>query len=247
MSNCKQTDEAKQIKEKSWVLKILTKIFSLKEFKNLLFITKYKKLRLHEFKHWIFVIVYAALYFSIEMLAGENNIEFAVWDTVLTSSLLVLAVLIGNLFCGWACFMWRFQDVVNIVGRFIFRGRYNKMISNNLRNKLKWIKYIVFILTLGIPLILGSYETFLSMWGLGFSIGLFLCLFDSHAYCKYFCFIGSLFKIAGLLNKSKLVRDPEKCTDCKICSKVCLQDCGPADKNKAINRDLWCTSCFRVR
>ena len=143
--------------------------------------------------------------------------------------------------------MSRFQDAFDIVGRFIFRGKYNNLISSSVRDKLKWTKYIVFILTLGLPLISGSYKTFLVMWGWGFILGMFLCLVDSHAFCKYFCFIGALFKIGSLVNNKELVRDTEKCTDCNICSKVCLQDCNPAKKSEPINRDLWCTSCFRCK
>lgn len=226
---------------------ILKKIFGLDQLKNLMFITKYKKLRVHEYKHWIFVILYAIIYFSIDAFARKNGIEFAIWDTALTTTLLVIAILIGNLFCGWACFMWRFQDAVGVVGRFIFRGKYNNFISTRVRNKLKWLRYIVLVLMLAIPLILGSYKAFMFMWGLGFYLGLLFCLVDSHAYCKYFCFTGSLFKLGGLRNKSVLMRDSEKCIDCKICSDVCLQDCNPAKKTTPINRDLWCTSCFRCK
>jgi len=223
------------------------KVFGINQLRNLLFITKYKKLRLHEYKRWIFILIYVVIYFSIEFYANKNNIKFAIWDTALTTTILVLVIIFGNYFCGWACFMSRFQDVIDILGRFIFRGKYNNFISQRIRNKLKWLKYIIFILTLLIPLALMSYGAFIQLWGLFFSIGMLFCLVESHAYCKYFCFIGALFKFGELRNKNSLVRDAKKCVNCKICSKICLQDCDPATKKIPINRDLWCTSCFRCK
>ena len=225
----------------------MIKFFSSKELKKILFITGFKKLRFHELKHWIFVLLYAFIYFTIETLTKKYNIEFYVWDTALTAFLILLALFIGNLFCGWACFLWRFQDVADIVGRFFLRSKYNKIIPLKLKNKLRWVRFFVMGITIILPLIFGSYNIFLSLWGFGLMAGLVISLIDSHAYCKYFCMNGAMFKLASLLNKKVLIRDKVKCIDCNICNEVCLHDCTPGNKEKVINRDLWCTSCFRCK
>jgi polyferredoxin len=235
------------------VNKIINRILDRDQLKNLLFISKYRKLRAHEYKRWILIVIYAFIYFLIEALAEMYGIEFAIWDTALTISLVIVALVVGNLFCGWGCFIWRFQDAIDIVGRFLFKKRYNNFISYTTRSKLKWIRYVVLVTTLVLPFILsafterGSYKYFLTIFGICLNFGFLLCLVDSHAYCKYFCFTGSLFKIGGLRSKNILVRDAEKCINCNICSDVCLQDCNPAEKNTPINRDMWCTSCFRCK
>ena len=225
----------------------MNNFFSIEELKKTIFIIKYRKLRIHELKHWVFIIIYATLYFSIEAITRKYNIEFYIWDTALTASLIILSLLIGNLFCGWGCFLWRFQDIADIIGRFFLRSKYNKIIPLQVKNKLRWIKYFVLAVSIIIPLIFNSYNTFLLMWGYALIAGLFLSLIDSHSYCKYFCMIGAMIKLAGLLNKKVLVRDKEKCTECNICNKVCLHDCIPGGKITPINRDMWCTSCFRCK
>ncbi len=219
----------------------------MKIFKNLLFISKYKELKKHEYKRWIYVAIYLIIYFFIDYLARKYNIEFAIWDTVLTTLILVLVFIFGNFFCGKACFISRMQDGIDIVGRFIFRSKYNKFISQKTRSKLKYLKYVLLLATLVIPLMMRSYNTFLSMFGLFFNLGFLLSLIDSHAYCKYFCFVGALVKLSSLKNEKKLIRDTAKCISCNICSEVCLTDCDPGIKSEPINKDLWCTSCYRCK
>lgn len=116
-----------------------------------------------------------------------------------------------------------------------------------MKSKLRWIKYLVLAASLTIPMVMQSYETFISLWGLALSAGLIVSLVDSHGYCKYFCMNGALFKLAGLLNRRVLVRDREACTSCDLCNQVCLHDCMPGKKDTPINRDSWCTSCFRCK
>ncbi len=216
-------------------------------FKNLLFITKYNTLKIHEKKKWIYVLIYMAIYFSIEFLTGVFNIPFAIWDTALTSVILILVFIFGNFFCGKACFLSRLQDGIDIVGRFVFRRKYDYFIGQKVRNRLKMLRYFFMAAIVAIPLLTRSYDNFLSMFGLFFNLGFFFCLIESHAYCKYFCFVGALSKLSSLKNEKRLIRNIEKCTECQICSEICLMDCDPGRKSDAINHDLWCTSCYRCK
>jgi polyferredoxin len=222
-------------------------IREMKPFKNQLFISKYNSLKTHERKHWFYVITYMIIYFSIDFVAKKYNIAFAIWDTALKITLLGLVFLFGNFFCGKACFLARIQDGIDIVGKFIFRKKYNKFIGQKTRSQLKKMKYIFLVATLAIPLLLGSYDIFLKIFGLFLNLGFLFCLFDSHAYCKYFCFVGSLAKLSSLKNEKKLIRNAEKCINCNICSEVCLTNCDPGIKTEVINKDLWCTSCYRCK
>ncbi len=215
--------------------------------KNILDIAKYKKLRKLEYKRWISILIYMGLYFAIEAYANANNIAFALWDTLMTSTILLLVFIFGNFFCGYACFMQRFQDALGIVGRVVFRKKYNNFIPQKSRKKLKWLKYIFAGITLLIPLAMRDYNIFLKFWGWAFTAGMLLSLVERRAYCKYFCFVGALVKISSLKNQKLLVRDLNKCVDCKLCSTVCPQDCDPATKDTPLNKDLWCTSCDRCK
>lgn len=219
----------------------------MKSLKNIFYVAKYKKLKSYEIRRLSYAVIYFGIYFLIEYFASKYNIEFAIWDTTLTLLILGTVYVFGNYFCGKACFLSRMQDVVDIVGRIFLRSKYNNIIKPQFRKKLKWVKYIALVLTLIIPLSLRSYNVFLSIFGLCLNIGFLMCLFDSHAYCKYFCFVGALSKLSSLKNEKKLIRDPEKCIDCNICSEVCLTNCDPAKKVDPINKDLWCTSCYRCK
>jgi polyferredoxin len=150
---------------------ILSGILGINAIKNLFFVTKYRKLLVHEAKHWVWIIIYATLYFSIEAYATSNNIEFYIWDTALTASIFLLVLIFGNFFCGKACFLSRFQDFIDFLGRFLLRGKYNNFISQNTRAKLKWLKYIVFVISLAIPLGFSSYKLFIDFFGLFFGLG----------------------------------------------------------------------------
>ena len=70
----------------------------MKLFKDILFVTKYKKLRKLEFKRWITIIAYVIIYFTIEAYANANDISFAIWDTLLTVTILILVFFFGNFF-----------------------------------------------------------------------------------------------------------------------------------------------------
>ena len=212
-----------------------------------MFVTRYKKLWKHEGKRWIFILLYMAFYFTIEALAEKWGVDFYIWDTGLTFSIIILSLILGNLFCGWGCFLWRFQDAAGLAGRFILRGWYNKLINIRLREKLRWVKFALLVLSLALSFILRSYDVFIIIWGILLMAGLAMSLFESHAYCKYFCINGALFKLASLVNTKKLIRDKDQCTSCNICSEVCLQGCEPAIKESPLNRDLWCTSCYRCK
>ncbi len=221
--------------------------FSRRELKKLMFVTRYKGLKKHEGKRWIFILLFGALYFSIETLAGKWGVEFYIWDSALTFTIIVSSLILGNLFCGWGCFLFRYQDAAGLVGRFFLRGWYNRFFSSRIRKKLRCIKFAFLFLALVTPLIMQSYAVFIKIWGILFMAGLVFSLFESHAYCKYFCINGAMFKLVSLLNRKKLVRDKDLCINCSICSEVCLQDCEPAMKKSPINRDLWCTSCYRCK
>lgn len=219
----------------------------MKFLENIIDTLKYKKLRALEMKRWLGILIYASVYFSIEAYASANNIEFYIWDTALTTSIIVLTIILGNFFCGWLCFMQRFQDAIGIVGRLILRSKYNNLINQKNRNKIKWIKYILAGVTILVPLVLSSYNVFIKFWGWAFSIGMIFTLVERRAYCKYFCFIGALFKLASIKNKKILIRNQSNCTACNLCSVVCPQDCDPAKKDGSISKDLWCTSCNRCK
>lgn len=171
---------------------------------------------------------------------------------------LMLSVLFGPVICGFICPFGTLQDLGAKIGRKIFKDKYNTFIPKRLNNKLKYLRYVTFILTIiltatsSIALLeminpyhgfLGIFNRRISMVALAmFTLIMSLSLFIHRPWCRYLCPYGAYL---GLFNKIKvfrILRKKSTCVGCKKCSKNCPVGIDVHDKEEV--RDLNCISCL---
>lgn len=195
-------------------------------------------------------------------------ISSSLWVVKLKSTLgiiiglsIISAVLFGPIICGFICPFGAIQDLLSRVGKKIFKRKYNTFVSKKIDDKLKYLRYIVLVLTLiltatsSIILLeaLNPYHAFLSIFNRKFSalgfigflilaIVIITSLFIQRPWCKYLCPYGAFL---GLFNKIKVfrvVRNRETCVACKRCSKECPMSIDVHKPQEV--RELSCISCM---
>ncbi len=165
--------------------------------------------------------------------------------------LIILAITIlsafffGKIFCGYVCPIGALQD-------FLFRKNLQIKVPKKLHDKLKYIKYIVLILTVSISISIGKvffediepFKVAFDFSGTVVQIILFVLflvasLFIYRSWCRYFCPLGALLSIFAKLGlrKNKITGN---CTSCSICKKLCSY--GAVKENNIID-DAECIQC----
>jgi polyferredoxin len=131
--------------------------------------------------------------------------------------------------CGWSCWTAMVLDFLP----------YKRNKQGRLGGKWGYLRYLHFALSLGLVLALwfglGYRVEENSLTGLYWllggnvlyytsSIALAFILKDNRAFCKYVCPITTVLKVPARFSLLKLEGDPDKCTDCGACAKVCPMD-----------------------
>lgn len=190
------------------------------------------------------------------------------WVVKLKSSLgiiiglaVISAVLFGPIICGFLCPFGAIQDLLSRAGRKIFKRKYNTFISDKIDSKLKYLRYIVLILTIiltatsAVMLLeaLNPYHAYLSLFNRKFSalgiigfiiLALIICLslFVQRPWCRYICPYGAFL---GLFNKIKIFRvfrNKSTCISCKKCARECPMGIDVHEEEAV--RSLSCISCM---
>jgi polyferredoxin len=190
-------------------------------------------------------------------------------EGVITGGLIVFTLLFlsslffGRLWCGWLCPAGGLQEIYAHIN--------NKNISIN---KLNWLKYLMFILIIFVPLISairsagglttidffynthhgisieqpGAYTIFLAQITF---ITAFSLLAGRRGFCRYFCPIAVIMIITRTIRNLirwpalHLAADATLCTNCRKCSKSCPTG---LDVNIMVQEDrmenVECIFCF---
>jgi len=137
-------------------------------------------------------------------------------------------ILFNRAWCSWACWTAMILDLLPY-----------KRSSGRIPGKWGWLRYIHFILSLSIVLLL--------WFGFGYSVesksitelywllagnaiyyttGIILAFWlkDNRAFCKYVCPITTILKITSRFSLLKIRGDSEKCNECGACMKACPMD-----------------------
>jgi len=137
-------------------------------------------------------------------------------------------LLFGRMWCGWACWTVMILDLLPF-----------KRPSGRLPRPFGWIRYLHFVLSLGIVLILiyivgfreGATGTIAVTWFivgnlLYYAIGIILAytLKDNRAFCKYVCPVSVPLKITSRFSLIKIGGEAAKCNNCGACVKTCPMD-----------------------
>ncbi len=170
----------------------------------------------------------------------------------------VTAILLGPVFCGWACPFGSFQEWIGKIGRKIFKKKYNRMIPLKLDRVLRYLRYLVLVwvvimTAVSAKLIFSDFDPYYALFNFwtgevaitGFiSLGLviLLSLFVERPFCKYACPYGALLGLSNLFRIFKLRRNSVTCINCKACDKACPMNITVS--TVAAVTDHQCISCL---
>jgi NosR/NirI family nitrous oxide reductase transcriptional regulator len=165
-----------------------------------------------------------------------------------------------GLFCGWLCPYGSLTEVVHKIVKATPLRRFQFQPSERLHNRLKWLKYIIFFVLVGVSFYsigvaeqMAEVEPFKTTWLVGvwnrswpfvaFWVVLFvLSMFTERPFCKYLCPLGAGLAIPTTFRLFGLKRKAE-CTTCHACA----AGCGPQaiDKQGRIDQRecLLCMDC----
>ena len=143
----------------------------------------------------------------------------------------VMTLLVGRVFCGWACPMGATQY-------FLYRKEGGKkpkafQVSPEWHNTLRWMKYGVLLALMGLVIltqqpVFEDIDPFKVLFNLDFRWGLPLVflivllavsIFTGFPFCKYLCPLGAFLGLLQPLSLFK-IRFTNACTNCGICYKV---------------------------
>lgn len=166
-----------------------------------------------------------------------------------------------GLFCGWLCPFGSLSEALYKVAGKIGLKRFQSHVPHVVHDKLKWLKYAIFLgllsvslFSMGLAEVLAEVEPFKTTFLVGIThrawpYGLFVCvllavsLFIERPYCKYICPLGAALAIPSTFRWFGLKRKQ----DCNSC-KACAVGCGSLaiDKNGRIDHRecLHCLDCM---
>lgn len=166
-----------------------------------------------------------------------------------------------GLFCGWVCPFGSLQHLAFKAGELLGLKRFQGLLPKKLHDKLKWIKYVAFVVLLGVSFysmeaaeMLAEIEPFkttflVGAWNRSWPFALFVAailgisILSERPYCKYICPLGaglalpSKFRLFGLKRKAE-------CQTCHACAKGCgshaIDAAGKIDQTEC----LLCLDCM---
>lgn len=134
----------------------------------------------------------------------------------------------GRIWCGWACWTVMILDLLPF-----------KRPAGRLPGKWGWLRYLHFVLSLGLVLVVwfafdfqeGATGKIALAWFIVgnffyYLIGIILAyaLQDNRAFCKYVCPVSVPLKITSRFALLKIGGEAQKCNDCQACIKMCPMD-----------------------
>ncbi len=182
--------------------------------------------------------------FLFGFLAFQGRIQ--IWLVFLILGI-ILALIWGRFFCSWICPMAT-----------VFRGidwLYKKLSLKRFQSprvlRKNWIRWLAFILLLGIMLISRRMELEIHLLLYIFALAIFISLFfQEYFWHRYLCPFAAPLSFTGKKAKNHLQINPESCTGCGLCNKVCRGEAiiTKSSGKREINRGecLVCVNCQQV-
>ena len=155
---------------------------------------------------------------------------------VLLVALVLLTLVASRGFCGWICPFGSLQEWLGLLGRRVFKKRFNP--TGPLDRALRYLKYVVLAGVIGLTwhtgaLVFRDYDPFLAFFHLGKGIdelkwaylvlGVVLAgsLYIERFFCKYACPLGAALGLLGRIGLTKIHREPADCKGCNLCHTKC--------------------------
>lgn len=162
------------------------------------------------------------------------------------------------LFCGWICPFGALQELLFKIRSIIIRNDTSLEFSLKITNKLRYLRYIIFLSLLLVSFkslhlaeILSEVEPFKTTWILGiknrpllisiYTISLLIIgLITYRFFCRFICPLGAFLSLLSIFTIFKIKRRGT-CSVCQICRKSCnsraIQNSGDIDSKE-------CFGCF---
>ncbi len=143
-----------------------------------------------------------------------------------------------GVFCGWLCPFGSLQQLALSIGKVIGLKKYQKLLPKPLHDKLRYLKYVIFAVLLGVSFYsmetaehLAEIEPFkttfiVGVWNRSWPFWIFIggilgwSFFSERPYCKYLCPLGAGLALPGKFRLFGLKRKAE-CTTCHACAAGC--------------------------
>ena len=166
-----------------------------------------------------------------------------------------------GVFCGWLCPFGSLSELLYKVAGAVGLRRFQFMLPMAWHNRLKWVKYAVFLGLLAVSLFsmelaekLAEIEPFKTTFLVGllnrswpytlFAAGLLgLSIFTERPFCKYLCPLGASLAMPTTFRWFGLRRKQE-CSSCKACAKGCGSLAIDGDGRIDPRECLLCMDCM---
>jgi polyferredoxin len=178
-------------------------------------------------------------------------------------AIVLMSIVVKKSFCSWFCPVGTLSENIGEFGKKLFKRNFRvwKWLDYPLRSlkylMLGFLVWVVFFQMTAedLRLFLDSpYNKVADVKMLLFFIDIsrfslivigllvLFSLFIRNFWCRYLCPYGALLGITGLLSPFRITRNPESCTDCGKCSKVCPNSIA-VHRQRVVMSDE-CTSCL---
>lgn len=174
-------------------------------------------------------------------------------------SLVILSILVfGSFYCNHICPYGIISELFEKLGKLVLGKWRNKIqITERYDTKLRYVKYIfgaffLWIFLSGTANYWGDHgemyqSTPISMayrmvkMYLGISI---LSFFFDRFFCRYLCYQKAWYNLVEFFSPTKITRNADQCTACKICDSKCPMNI-PVSTKETIKSDKDCISCYK--
>jgi len=197
---------------------------------------------------------------------GEYLKRTNISNFILLGGTILLALLMGRIFCGWICMFGWIQEIPAWLGKWIFKKRF--IVPLAIDKPLRYLKYVVLFVALYFTwkmadLVISPYDPFAayahlpaglssvaeeSLIGLIILFGSFiLSFFYDRVFCKYLCPMGAFLGIIYKVTNYKIKRDEETCIHCNKCTKACPVNIDVAKLESVTSAEcINCLECVTV-
>lgn len=176
---------------------------------------------------------------------------------------IIVSVLVWGrgVFCGWLCPFGSLQQLLHSAAKALGLKRFQGLLPKPLHDKLKWLKYVIFAVLLGVSFFsmetaeqLAEIEPFkttflVGVWNRTWPFWIFIgailiwSFFSERPYCKYLCPLGAGLAIPGKFRLFGLKRKAE-CQTCHACAAGCgshaIDSAGKIDQMEC----MLCLDCM---
>jgi len=180
-------------------------------------------------------------------------------SVIILSISLLLAVLFGPVICAWVCPLGSLQEWVGLMGKKIFKRKYNHFVDPKMDKVLRFFRYVVLIWVLYVTARSGTllfknvdpyfalFNFFTGEVALGaliiLGVTILGSLFIERPWCKYACPYGAVLGLSNKFRIFKIKRTSSTCINCKKCDNVCPMNITVSDQETV--SDHQCISCMK--